>query len=285
MRIMNVISLIWVLGVSGYALGQLLPEGVSVVSGTVSQSNASKLWIGDDESDFPGGLETTKRTLGLYFAEGISGPRQIEFGMSYAHHEITEGESATENSHDGVQAVQFGMKKSYFADDVQVLNLGVGVRAAGDDESADRFLAINDGATKYDLVMEYSRAFSGFSLESIVKYTIRPNKDQGDQVMVDLGASFSFGGVGLTPFLSQLSTLDGPDLGDEEFSQLTSERGSSAYSTIAESYLVAGLRSQIQVGQGLFLAPFVQAKIQGKNTEKSTSFGLSLAQVFVDLDS
>ena len=232
-----------------------------------SEGKSSTVFTGDGtELDYKviGLDKRDSRNGSLSESFGIGHKSQIDLGLIYTH--VDAGVAGTVG---GVAEVSGRLLYNAYANENFDVNVGFGVRAAGDNQGGAAFTSLNDGLTKYDYNLDLGYMFPMFKLGLNSRFTDRNSSVSKSQTLFELyGTLFPSSDVYVNLSYLAFNTSGGTDVLATGF----------AFNTVKEKY------NAINVAVGYSYNPMMGIDVHyGKklasnaaNTDGNTTYGLGL---------
>jgi hypothetical protein len=295
------------------AHGELLAPGKLSVHQGFGARSASSLWAGATSRDIGSTQSPSVQSTGTQAATptgpssgnvlslvsttsaSIGLPRgfQIDASLEYMYSSLAGGSEGGRVDGDferGLSEIGVRLNKSVY-DSTSKKDLGLGfsflaysgVRTPGNaPPSGDKFLALNDGTTKFDFGAQASLTYGKVGLSTDFTLIVRANRDLANQFNWKTKLPLTFlKGVTFGPALQYFNTLEGIDIDSAEFAALAKKQGGAPpYSSVKQEYLAVEWLVAVPVGKQVTLDGFVSRRVTGRNTDVGTGVGLGVGLGF-----
>ena len=278
----------------------VLPEGLQQIRYSISMSNAVKLWKKKDTAPayMNGGVDGKNKFTyhQLEYHVGLAKGFQIDTGLSFGNSEMvkgSEGGSVAGDTQSGIQDLSLGTEKSLWINNFYSLSGSFNYKyrfqtgkSSIYSESPDTFISLSDGTNHLSFGLVNNFSFNKlFSAHLLFNYILRDN-DLADQYTIQLLLPFNVTEslqVGLG--LNLLQTLGGLDIGGTGFSdEVTNRSGGNskikAFSAVKEEVLGTSVFIAYVIDTSWSIDIYAHQKLQGRNTDVSTSYGLGVNLLF-----
>jgi len=276
----------------------VIPKNTKMVNVDFSLSSANSLWYGDDNQhhfshnnqDNSRIGETSFINVGATFSYGLTDKLQIDSRVSYAESTIknasfpNEGNGGQDEGHKRINELSVSAKFSAIEASRFGLNLVAGYSHPGETRpTGPTFLALNDFSQEYSLGIETSTKLTDkLSLNFDFDYIYRTKVNHlesddlpGDRIKTSIILPYIYDDrLVFNVGLSYLATLEGTDIGSEEFGADNMQAGHATFYAAKEMFAGHSYGASYYVSHNKWIGISFFEKFWGRNTDKSKTTSL-----------